>query len=209
MKFFTKYSLFSNVVSIVIIIIAMLYISEKALEGGKPSKKASSDKRVELTALDFHYNKYNKDGDLETNLAAEKLDRYINQDLKLMNLTQKSYDKETGKETWRVKSKYGYVQQFANQNITHLYDGVDAIFFTKKSEEDLKKASSGISPNKIFIKTSEIYYKSDTKDFYNSRFTKIYDPKTGNNTTGIGISGNSDAEAVILEDNVRSYYASS
>ncbi|WP_432773760.1 LPS export ABC transporter periplasmic protein LptC [Francisella salimarina] len=210
MKFFTKYSLFANVLSIVIIILAMLYISYNALDGAKPLKTSQQKNRVELKAYDFTYNKYDVKGNLVTNYFSKELRRYINQDLFMINLTEKSYDDKTGKLQWQVKSKYGYIQQFTGQNLTHLYDGVDAIMYTSNdSSGNQAKEGKNSSLDRIFIKTSEMFYNSGSKDFYNARFTKMYDPETGNNTTGIGASGNSDAKVIKLGQNVRSYYASS
>ncbi|WP_150464613.1 LPS export ABC transporter periplasmic protein LptC [Francisella sp. XLW-1] len=210
MKFFTKYSLFANVLSIVIIILAMLYISYNALDGAKPLKSSQQKNRVELKAYDFTYNKYDVKGNLVTNYFSKELRRYINQDLFMINLTEKSYDDKTGKLQWQVKSKYGYIQQFTGQNLTHLYDGVDAIMYTgNDSSGNQAKEGKNSSLDRIFIKTSEMFYNSGSKDFYNARFTKMYDPETGNNTTGIGASGNSDAKVIKLGQNVRSYYASS
>lgn len=54
-----------------------------------------------------------------------------------------------------------------------------------------------------------MFYNSSSKDFYNNRFTKMYDPKTGNNTTGTGVKGNSETKIIELSQNVRSYYATS
>ncbi|MBK2095003.1 LPS export ABC transporter periplasmic protein LptC [Francisella philomiragia] len=211
MKFFTKYSLFANVLSIIIIIFAMLYISYNALDGAKPLKSNQQKNRVELKAFDFTYNKYDVKGNLATNFFSKELRRYINQDLFMIDLTEKSYDSKTGKLQWQVKSKHGYIQQFTGQNLTHLYDGVDSIIYTNDNSVDSQnnKKSDSTSLDKIFIKTSEMFYNSATKDFYNARFTRIYDPETGNNTTGIGLSGNSAAKVTQLGQNVRSYYASS
>ncbi|AEI36340.1 LPS export ABC transporter periplasmic protein LptC [Francisella salina] len=210
MKFFTKYSLFANVLSIVIIILAMLYISYNALDGAKPLKSSQQKNRVELKAYDFTYNKYDVKGNLVTNYFSKELRRYINQDLFMINLTEKSYDDKTGKLQWQVKSKYGYIQQFTGQNLTHLYDGVDAIIYTSNdSSGNQTNEGKNSSLDRIFIKTSEMFYNSGSKDFYNARFTKMYDPETGNNTTGIGVSGNSDSKVIRLGQNVRSYYASS
>lgn len=64
MKFFTKYSLFANVLSIIVIIFSMLYISYNALDGGKPLKDIPQKNRVELKAFDFNYNKYDSSGNL-------------------------------------------------------------------------------------------------------------------------------------------------
>lgn len=209
MKFFTKYSLFANVVSIVVIILAMLYIGHRALDGGVPIDKIPPKQRIELKAFDFHYNNYDKDGDLVTNFVSEELNRYLNENLKMINLTEKSYDKKTGKITWQISSKFGYVQQFTGQNLTHLYDGVHAILYTKSGEDkkDAQEDSQGYSPNKVYIKTSEMFYNSGAKVFYNDKFVKIYDPKTVNNTTAIGINGSSDTKIIKLNKNVRSYYA--
>ncbi|QEO56872.1 MULTISPECIES: LPS export ABC transporter periplasmic protein LptC [Francisella] len=210
MKFFTKYSLFANVLSIVIIILAMLYISYNALDGAKPLKTSQQKNRVELKAYDFTYNKYDVKGNLVTNYFSKELRRYINQDLFMISLTEKSYDDKTGKLQWQVKSKYGYIQQFTGQNLTHLYDGVDAIIYTSNdSSGNQTNEGKNSSLDRIFIKTSEMFYNSGSKDFYNARFTKMYDPETGNNTTGIGVSGNSDSKVIRLGQNVRSYYASS
>ncbi|WP_395167591.1 LPS export ABC transporter periplasmic protein LptC [Francisella salimarina] len=210
MKFFTKYSLFANVLSIVIIILAMLYISYNALDGAKPLKTSQQKNRVELKAYDFTYNKYDVKGNLVTNYFSKELRRYINQDLFMINLTEKSYDDKTGKLQWQVKSKYGYIQQFTGQNLTHLYDGVDAIIYTSNdSSGNQTNEGKNSSLDRIFIKTSEMFYNSGSKDFYNARFTKMYDPETGNNTTGIGVFGNSDSKVIRLGQNVRSYYASS
>lgn len=211
MKFFTKYSLFANVLSIIIIIFAMLYISYNALDGAKPLKSKQQKNRVELKAFDFTYNKYDVKGNLATNFFSKELRRYINQDLFMIDLTEKSYDSKTGKLQWQVKSKYGYIQQFIGQNLTHLYDGVDSIIYTNDNSVDSQnnKKSDSTSLDKIFIKTSEMFYNSGSKDFYNARFTKMYDPETGNNTTGIGVTGNSNSKVIRLGQNVRSYYASS
>ena len=65
------------------------------------------------------------------------------------------------------------------------------------------------SPNRIHIKSSEMYYDIESHDFYNDKFVRMYDPKTGNNTTGTGVNGNSEIKIINLKKNVRSYYASS
>ncbi|QIW10251.1 LPS export ABC transporter periplasmic protein LptC [Francisella sp. LA112445] len=214
MRFFTKYSFFANTVSIVVVVVSILYISYKALEGGiRPDAKEKIKSRVELTAYNFHYNEYDKEGDLKTNFISEKLEQYTNQDVKMTDLIEKSYKKETGKKTWQVKSKYGFSSKETNENLIHLYGGVDAIMFSKKKTDDNKGQTpsddSKYSPSKIYIKTSEMYYNSDTKDFYNNNFVKMYDPKTGNNTTGVGVKGNAESKIINLNQDVRSYYASS
>lgn len=209
MKFFTKYSLFANVLSIIIIILSILYISYNALDGGRPLKNIPQKNRVELRAFDFNYNKYDENGNLVMSFFAKELQRYLNQDLHMTELTEKSYDKTTGKLEWQVQAKHG--QQLADQNLIHLYDGVNAIMITKKTTDNNQKASQedSTTPNKIYIKSSEMFYNSSSKDFYNSRFTKMYDPKTGNNTTGTGVTGNSETKIIKLSQNVRSYYATS
>ncbi|MED7788440.1 LPS export ABC transporter periplasmic protein LptC [Francisella sp. 19X1-34] len=214
MKFFTKYSFFANTVSIFVVVVSILYISYKALEGGiSPSAKKKIKSRVELTAYNFHYNEYDKQGDLKTNFVSEKLEQYTNQDVRMTNLIEKSYNKETEKKTWQVKSKHGFSSKETNENLIHLYDGVNAIMYLKKKADNKKQPTSlddsKYSPNKIYIKTSEMYYNSQTKDFYNNNFVKMYDPKTGNNTTGIGVKGNADSKVINLNQDVRSYYASS
>ncbi|WP_150468231.1 LPS export ABC transporter periplasmic protein LptC [Francisella sp. SYW-9] len=214
MKFFTKYSFLANTISIVVVVASIMYISYKALEGGiSPNAKEKIKSRIELTAYNFHYNEYDKEGDIKTNFVSEKLEQYTNQDVKMTNLIEKSYKKETGKKTWQVKSKYGFSSKETNENLIHLYDGVDAIMYLKKKETNKKEQTSSddgeYSPSKIYIKTSEMYYNSQTKDFYNNKFVKMYDPKTGNNTTGIGVKGNAESKVINLNQDVRSYYASS
>ncbi|OIN83794.1 LPS export ABC transporter periplasmic protein LptC [Francisella sp. TX07-6608] len=208
MKFFTKYSLFANVLSIIVIIFSMLYISYNALDGGKPLKNIPQKNHVELKTFDFNYNKYDSSGNLAMSFFAKELQRYLNQDLYMTDITEKSYDKATEKLDWQVQAKHA--QQLANQNLIHLYDGVNAIMITKKSADNTQKTSDNDStPDKIYIKSSEMFYNSSSKDFYNSRFTKMYDPKTGNNTAGTGVKGNSETKIIELSQNVRSYYATS
>ncbi|API86871.1 LPS export ABC transporter periplasmic protein LptC [Francisella uliginis] len=213
MKFFTKYSFFANTISIAVVVVSIMYISYKALEGGISSDSKDKDKsRVELTAYNFHYNEYDKDGDLKTNFVSGKLEQYTNQDVKMTDLIEKSYDKKTSKKTWQVKSKYGFSSKETNEDLIHLYGGVDAIMYSKKKTDNKEQASSNdnrYSPDKIYIKTPEMYYNTDSKDFYNDNFVKMYDPKTGNNTTGVGVKGNADSKIINLNQDVRSYYASS
>ncbi|MDE4970024.1 LPS export ABC transporter periplasmic protein LptC, partial [Francisella tularensis subsp. holarctica] len=77
--------------------------------------------------------------------------------------------------------------------LIHLYDGVNAIMITKKSSDNTQKTSDKEkTPDKIYIKSSELFYNSSSKDFYNNRVTKMSDPKTGNNTPGTGVMGNSE-----------------
>lgn len=214
MKFFTKYSFFANTVSIAVVVASILYISYKALEGGMtPDAKKKVKSRVELTAYNFHYNEYDRDGDLKTNFVSDKLEQYTNQDVKMTDLIEKSYDKKTSKKTWQVKSKYGFSSKEVNEDLIHLYGGVDAIMFSKKKPNSKKQQTSSddnkYSPDKIYIKTSEMYYNTDSKDFYNNNFVKMYDPKTGNNTTGVGVKGNANSKVINLNQDVRSYYASS
>ncbi|AEE87320.1 hypothetical protein FNFX1_0934 [Francisella cf. novicida Fx1] len=186
----------------------MLYISYNALDGGKPLKDIPQKNRVELKAFDFNYNKYDSSGNLAMGFFAKELQRYLNQDLYMTDITEKSYDKATEKLDWQVQAKHA--QQLANQNLIHLYDGVNAIMITKKSADNTQKTSDNDStPDKIYIKSSEMFYNSSSKDFYNNRFTKMYDPKTGNNTTGTGVKGNSETKIIELSQNVRSYYATS
>ena len=48
MKFFTKYSFFANTISIAVVVVSIMYISYKALEGGISSDSKDKDKsRVE------------------------------------------------------------------------------------------------------------------------------------------------------------------
>ncbi|ORM39279.1 LPS export ABC transporter periplasmic protein LptC [Francisella endosymbiont of Ornithodoros moubata] len=210
MKFFTKYSLSANVISIIVIILSMLYISYNALDSGRPLKNLPQKNRIELRVFDFNYNKYDENGNLAMSFFAKELQRYLNQDLYMTDITEKSYDKTSGELEWQVQLKHGYIQQFTGQSLTHLYDCVDAIMFTKKaSGKNQRTSQSDSSPDKIYIKTSEMYYNSGSKDFYSSRFTKIYDPKTSNNTTGTGLLGNSETKIIRLNQNVRSYYATS
>ncbi|ASG68017.1 LPS export ABC transporter periplasmic protein LptC [Francisella halioticida] len=215
MKFFTKYSLFANTFSIAVVVVSIMYISYKALQGGiSPNLKHKDKSKVELTAYNFHYNEYDRDGDLKTNFISKKLEQYTNEDVKMTDLIEKSYDKKTGKKTWQIKSKHGFSSKETNENLVHLYDGVDAIMFLKKNPNDEKKQTSSgnsdkYSPDMIYIKTSEMYYNTDSKDFYNNNFVRIYDPKTGNNTTGVGVKGNAESKIINLNQDVRSYYASS
>lgn len=215
MKFFTKYSFLANAVSICIVIAGVLYIGIKAREGGVDRSKFSPASSVELTAFNFHYNDYNEDGKLTTSFLAEKLEQYVNQDVKMTNLFEKSYDLKTGKENWNVKAHHSFTEKKDANDLIHLYDGVNAVMFTKKDTENDKENSSGkqkgskYSPNKIYIKSIEMYFDTKSHDFYNDKFVRMYDPKTGNNTTGIGVKGNSETKIVNLKKDVRSYYASS
>lgn len=213
MKFFTKYSLFANVFSIIVIVLAIFYISYRALQGGGDPDKFSPKDRVELTAFNFHYNKYDEDGDLSTNFVTDKLERFVNEDVKMTVLTEKSYDKQTGQESLQVKSKYGFSSKKEDEDLVHLYDGVNAIMYSKKQDnKDSNKkddTNKKKSPSKIYIKTSEMYYNTDSKDFHNDRFVRMYDPETGNNTTAVGVKGNSDSKIINLNKDVRSYYGSS
>ncbi|AJC48911.1 LPS export ABC transporter periplasmic protein LptC [Allofrancisella guangzhouensis] len=217
MKFFTKYSLFINLFSIVIVVFSTIFIYYEAVEGGGDPKKFSPSSSVELTAYNFHYNSYDDDGKLTTNFITEKLEQYVNQDIKMTNLTETSYDNKTSDETWSVKAPKGFSKKKDNNELIHLFDGVDAILFTKDQQADTEKNSakqtsdtdSKYLPKKIYIKSSEMYYDTETHDFYNDKFVKVYDPDTQNNTTGIGIVGNSDTKVINFKKDVRSYYASS
>lgn len=219
MKFFTKYSLFANVFSIFVIVIAILYIGYRSLQGGGNPNSFNPNDSVELTAKDFHYNKYDTDGDLTLNFIADYLERFVNEDVKMTDLTETGYDKKTGEKNLLVKAKHGFTSKKDTDDIIHLYDGVNAIMYskndkTKKDKNDAKAnpndgSSDKYTPNKVYIKTSEMYYNNNTKEFYNNRFVKMYDPKTGNNTTAIGVKGNSETKVINLNKDVRSYYASS
>lgn len=68
---------------------------------------------------------------------AKELQRYLNQDLYMTDITEKSYDKATEKLDWQVQAKHA--QQLANQNLIHLYDGVNAIMITKNQQLILKR----------------------------------------------------------------------
>ncbi|QIV94323.1 LPS export ABC transporter periplasmic protein LptC [Allofrancisella frigidaquae] len=217
MKFFTKYSLLVNVFAIVIVVFSTIFIYSEAVQGGSDPKKFSPSSSVELTAFNFHYNNYNDDGKLTTNFITEKLEQYVNQDIKMTNLIETSYDEKTGDETWRVKAPKGFSQKKDNNELIHLFDGVNAILFTKNQQADSGESSAKQTPdadgkylpNKIYIKSSEMYYDTETHDYYNDKFVKVYDPDTENNTTGIGIVGNSDTKVINFKKDVRSYYASS
>ena len=210
MKFFTKYSFLANILSIVVVTGGVLYIGDKALEGGGDPSKFSPASSVELTAFNFHYNSYDENGKLTTNFIAEKLEEYVNQDTKMTNLLERSFDVENGNETMNVKAHYGFSQKKANNSLIHLYDGVNSVMFTKNQEDNsASQDNNEYSPNKINIKSSEMYYDTESHDFYNDKFVRMYDPETGNNTTGIGVKGNSETKIIDLKKDVRSYYASS
>ncbi len=212
MKFFTKYSFLSNALSIVIVTGGVLYIGDKALEGGGDPSKFSPASSVELTAFNFHYNSYDGNGKLTRNFISEKLEEYVNQDTKMTNIFEKDFDVKNGNETMRVKAHHGFLDKKGNENLLHLYDGVNSIMFTSIYDEKDKsttKSDSKYSPKKIHIKSSEMYYNTSTGDFYNDKFVRIYDPETVNNTTGTGTKGNSKTKIIHLEKDVRSYYASS
>ena len=214
MKFFTKYSFLANTLSIIIVTGGVFYIGNKALEGGGDPSKFSTASSVELTAFNFHYNSYDENGKLTTNFISEKLEEYVNQDTKMTNLFERSFDVKNGNETMNVKAHHGFLDKKGNSNILHLYDGVNSVMFTQSDTENKKnnnttKGDSKYSPKKIHIKSSEMYYDTDNHDFYNDKFVRMYDPKTCNNTTGIGTKGNSETKIIHLKNNVRSYYASS
>ena len=210
MRFFTKYSFLANTLSIVIVTGGVLYIGNKALEGAGDPSKFSPASSVELTAFNFHYNGYDENGKLTTNFIAEKLEEYANQDIKMTNLFERSFDVKNGEETMSLKAHHGFLQKEGGNNLLHLYDGVNSVIFTKnKKDSSVAKSGSKDSLKEIHIKSSEMYYNLDSHDFYNKKFIKMYDPETGNNTTGTGIRGNSETKIVVLNNNVRSYYAAS
>lgn len=214
MKFFTKYSFLANIVSIVIVTGAVLYIGDKALESGGDPNNFSPASSVELTAFNFHYNSYDENGKLTINFIAKKLEEYVNQDTKMTDIFERSFDEKSGKENWNVKAHHGFLQKKGNNSLLHLYDDVNSVIFTKsdvnsKDSDSIIQNKGKYSPNRIYIKSSEMYYNIENHNFYNDKFVRIYDPKTGNNTTGTGVSGNSEIKIINLKKNVRSYYASS
>ncbi|GAB4222582.1 MAG: LPS export ABC transporter periplasmic protein LptC [Francisella sp.] len=211
MKFFTKYSLFTNLFSLIVIIFSIIYISNSSSNGGISIKNIPQNKQVDLKAFDFNYNKYNEDGNLVTSFFAKKLKRYLNQDIQMTDITVKSYDENTEKLQWQVIAKSGY--QKNNKDLIHLYNGINAIIFSTNNDNEQKKSNVkntdnlNLTSDKVYIQSSEIFYNSKSKDFYNKRFTKMYDPKTGNNITGTGVTGNAETKIVKLNKDVRSYYA--
>ena len=261
MKFFTKYSLFSNVISMVIVAASIMYISHEALSG-QDSRRLPASERVELTAFNFHYNSYNEMGNLTTSFIAAKLEQYVTQDVKMTTLFETSYNKESGRKTWDVRSKYGFSSKKGNGNLIRLLDNVNSIMYINSGDKDdsnskviannkddnsnkvinknkkandnkvnneIKETKKSKSINKaignednkatdddqkylskkIYIKTSEMFYDNNTNDFYNDRFVKMYDPAKGNDTTGVGVKGNSDTSIINVLSDVRSYYATS
>ena len=208
MRFFTKYSFLANTLSIVIVTGGVLYIGDRALKGGGDPSKFSPASSVELTAFNFHYNSYDENGKLTTNFISEKLEEYVNQDTKMTNIFEKSFDVKNGRETMNLKAHHGFLDKKDNTNLLHLYDGVNSVIFTDSDTDD-KKDDGKYSPKKIYMKSSEMYYNTDNHDFYNDKFVRMYDPETGNNTTGTGTKGNSETKIINLKKHVRSYYASS
>ncbi|QLE78396.1 LPS export ABC transporter periplasmic protein LptC [Francisella sp. Scap27] len=209
MKFFTKYSFISNVASILIVTVGVLYIGDRALDGGRDPNDKDPGDSVELTAYNFHYNGYDENGKLSTYFIAQKLEQYVNQNLKMTNIIEKNYDAVTQKITWQFKSHHATTQKITTGDLIHLYDGVNSIVYTKSDSSDSSKGktSDEQAPKKIHIISSEMYYNTETKDFYTSKFVKMFDPANGNNTTGNGVFGNSETKKINLNNNVRSYYA--
>ena len=85
---------------------------------------------------------------------------------------------------------------------------IDVINADDKKDNSTTKGDGKYPPKKIHIKSSEMYYDTESHDFYNDKFVRMYDPKTGNNTTGVGTKGNSETKIINIKKNVRSYYAS-
>ncbi|MDE5026546.1 LPS export ABC transporter periplasmic protein LptC, partial [Francisella tularensis] len=78
---FTKYSLFANVLYIIVFIFSILYISYNSLDGGKPLKNIPQKNRFELKAFDFNYYKYDSSVNIAMSFFAKELQSYLNQDL--------------------------------------------------------------------------------------------------------------------------------
>ena len=215
MKFFTKYSFISNVASILIVTVGVLYIGAEALDGGRdPHEKPEKSKSVELTAYNFHYNGYNEHGKLTQYFIAQKLLQYTDQSLKMTNIHEKNYDEKTEKVTWEFKSHHATTKKETTGDLVYLYDGVNSIVYTSNDDDsnDIKDESkngsdSEYGPKKVHIITSEMYYDTETKDFRTSKYVRMYDPANGNNTTGVGAYGNSGTKKVALLEDIRSYYA--
>ena len=214
MSFFTKYSFFANFFFMFLVVTSILYISNKSLDGTDSIIRDFDLKnQVELIAYDFKNNRYDKDGNLKDSFTSKKLEKYVNQSVKLTNIIEKSYDKITGKINWQVKSNYALSKKRPGDNLVYLYGGVKAIMFSDKNGflniEDDNRRNSNYHITKVYISTDEMYYNTDSRNFYNDDFVKIYDPYTGNNTTCLGLKGNTNSKIIYLNQNVRSYYASS
>ena len=195
--------------SIVIVTGGILYIGNRALKRGDTSK-FSPVSSAELTAFNFHYNSYDENGKLTTNFISEEIVEYVNKDTKMTNLFEKSFDVKNGYETMNLKAHHGFLDEKNNANLLYLYDGVKSVIFTNSDKDDSTvKENYKYAPKEIHMKSSDMYYNTDNHDFYNNKFVRMYDPKTGNNTTGIGTKGNSETKIINLEKDVRSYYASS
>ena len=225
MKFLTKYSLFANVVSIIVVTAAILYISEKSIQGGGNPKTFKPAKSVQVTAFNFHYNEYNDKGMLKTNFFFKKLEKYVEKYTTMTGVFEKNYDVNTGKVTSSIQAEKGFVNDLGVSNLIHLFDGVNIVMFVEDEDDNLetsedsqkinsntknsKKSHDISSKNKVYIKSDDIKFNTKTHDFYNNKFVEIYEPENDNNTTAIGVKGNSQTKIIKLEKDVRSYYESS
>ncbi|MFC4891526.1 LPS export ABC transporter periplasmic protein LptC [Pseudofrancisella aestuarii] len=181
---------------IVSISVVGLYLQSTMNLGVKDLDK----KAIIMKAYGYSFGSYNEEGQLQTYLDADYLEQYFDKSLQFENIRANTYG-ENHKKKWDVKSNYATSDDpDKKDSIIRLYDNVKSIMYMEENVED-------DTPKKIYIDTDEIFYKAQTYDFYGNNQVKIYDPKTGNNTTGIGFKGNTDTKRVKIEKDIRSYYA--
>ncbi len=197
--FYSKYSFITTVV-FTVFTVSSIY-SLYTYSASRLGSKNLSDDIVTIKAHDFDYSNYDVDGDLESYLQSEYLEQYLDKSIKLDKIHVKTYDKDVNQK-WDVTADVARTSGSAeDKGVINLKGNVKAITFTDDKEDDG-------TPKKIYIDTEEINYNQKTKDFYGDDFVKIYDPKVGNETTGIGIEGNSESKTLTINNDVRSYYAS-
>ncbi|APC96801.1 LPS export ABC transporter periplasmic protein LptC [Francisella frigiditurris] len=198
--FYSKYSFFVSLGFVIVVsagVISLYLQSVKHIGVTAPNKKA-----ITMKAYDYSFGSYNGEGKLDTYLDADYLEQYVDKSLSFKNIRAKTYG-ENEKKKWDVKSNFATSDDPDNKaNIIRLYGNVKSIMYME--EEDTKDGA----PKKIHIDTEEIFYKPQTYDFYGDDKVRIYDPNTGNNTTGVGFKGNTDTKRVKIDNDVRSYYAS-
>ena len=146
---------------------------------------------IETSAKNLIYEKFDKRGWLEYTVSAIDVERFYNQDAKLITVSALFYTKNRQDNPWNITA--GHVI-FTDKNM-HFYDNIVM----------LRKAKGENFPS-IKITTEAFTYND--KDYLNTdQKVTISQPGTKNNTVGIGMIGEPKKGDFKLLKDVRSYYA--
>ena len=195
MFFYSKRSFFISVAFAIFAISSSWYVYSDNIRLVRTSKIKSDFITSEIYGLKYHNNDNN--GIKHFKINAKEFFQYENDYLKAYKVHIQGYDLKTNKKNIDITSNWAKSKDPKNTtNVVELYGNVHIVAYVTDKNKS----------KKIIIDTSKIFYDPKTKEFNNNVLVKIFDPLTGNTTTGIGIKGNMNIQKITLKKNIRSYY---